>query len=42
MAENGRQLRFDLPATYPPDKIRQPLRLTLVAPGLQAELVLPP
>lgn len=40
--ENGRQWRFDLPATYPPDKVRQPLRLTLAAPALQAELVLPP
>ncbi|MEK9968060.1 MAG: protein-disulfide reductase DsbD domain-containing protein [Ferrovibrio sp.] len=42
MSENGREMRFDVPATYPPEKARQPLRLTLVDPALQAELVLPP
>lgn len=39
---DGREIRFDLPATYPPGKADQPLRLTLVDPTLQAELVLPP
>jgi suppressor for copper-sensitivity B len=39
---NGQELRFDLPANTPPGKVGQPLRLTLVDPALQAELVLPP
>jgi suppressor for copper-sensitivity B len=39
---NRQEIRFDLPASYPPDKANQPLRLTLVDRGLQAELVLPP
>jgi suppressor for copper-sensitivity B len=42
LAANGREVRFDLPATYSPDKANQLLRLTLVDRGLQAELVLPP
>lgn len=39
---NDQEWRFDLPATYPPDKANQPLRLTLIDRSLQAELVLPP
>jgi DsbC/DsbD-like thiol-disulfide interchange protein len=42
LAANGLEVRFDLPAGYPPDKANQPLRLTLVDRSLQAELVLPP
>lgn len=42
LAANQQEVRFDLPAAYPPDKSNQPLRLTLVDRDLQAELVLPP
>ncbi|MFN3402291.1 MAG: hypothetical protein ACK4Z4_18275, partial [Ferrovibrio sp.] len=42
LGANGQEVRFDLPAGYPPDKANQPLRLTLVDRSLQAELVLPP
>lgn len=42
LGENGREVRFDFPAGYPPEKANQPLRLTLVDRSLQAELVLPP
>lgn len=42
LGDNGRQVRFEFPAGYPPDKANQPLRLTLVDRDVQAELVLPP
>jgi suppressor for copper-sensitivity B len=42
LGADGREVRFDLTATYPPGKAGQPLRLTLVDPALKAELVLPP
>jgi suppressor for copper-sensitivity B len=42
MGAQGREVRFDLAASYPAAKAGQPLRLTLVDPVLQAELVLPP
>ena len=42
LGANGQEVRFELPAGYPPDKANQPLRLTLVDRNMQAELVLPP
>jgi suppressor for copper-sensitivity B len=42
LGANGQEVRFDLPAAYPPDKANQPLRLTLVDRAVRAELVLPP
>jgi suppressor for copper-sensitivity B len=39
---DGREVRFELAATYPSGKANQPLRLTLVDPAVKAELVLAP
>lgn len=42
LSADGREVRFDLPATFGAGKANQPLRLTLIDPALNAELVLQP